>query len=495
MSVPFRKKRKISGTTLVIFGASGDLTSRKIIPAIASLWDQEQLPSEFAVIGVARSSLTTDSFREHILQESKQWGDLSPIIKHFHYLQGDYSDNSTYISLSDLLDSIECNHESGKSRLFYLATIPQLFGPISALLGDNGLSQNRPSGFTRIIIEKPFGDDVSTAEKLNREMHESFSEEQIYRIDHYLGKETVQNLLALRFSNAIFEPIWNRNFINNVQISVAEQLGVGHRGSFYDHAGALKDIVQNHMLQILSLVLMEAPATMTAESIQNEKVKVLSSVEIPSEEETYQRVVRGQYQSGVINSDEVKGYQEEKDVDPNSTTETFVAMRLAIDNWRWAGVPIFIRTGKRMPKRETQVVMEFNRAPHLPFIGNSARQLGPNRLILKIQPEEEIKLVFGAKVPGQDYNIRSVAMDFSYADTFREVSWDAYERLILDALLGDRTLFLRSDEVTKAWEIVEPIQKAFSQEDFPLHPYAAGTYGPKESNKLLQQLGHYWHNS
>lgn len=495
MSIQMHRRRRVGGTTLVIFGASGDLTSRKILPAIASLWDQEQLPEEFAVVGVARSPLGTEGFRKLVMSSAAGWESIGSHIENFHYLQGDYSSISTYQSLTKLLDSIEQSRETGKSRLFYLATIPDLFGPISSLLGESGLAQSGPSGVTRIIIEKPFGNDTLSAQKLNSDMHRSFSEEQIFRIDHYLGKETVQNLLALRFSNAVFEPIWNRNFVNNVQITVAEQIGVGHRGNFYEHAGALKDIIQNHMLQVLSLVLMEAPATMTSDSIQNEKVKVLSSVEIPSESEIATRAVRGQYHSGVINSDEVKGYKEERDVSPTSKTETFVAMRLAVDNWRWAGVPIFIRTGKRMSKRETQVVMEFNRAPHLPFTGNSARQLGPNRLILRIQPEEEIKLVFGAKVPGQDYNIRSVAMDFSYANTFREISWDAYERLILDALLGDRTLFLRADEVIKAWEIVEPVQRAFADPDFPLYPYSAGTYGPKESNRLLQASGRSWHNS
>ena len=495
MSIQMHRRRRVGGTTLVIFGASGDLTSRKIIPAIASLWDQEQLPEEFSVVGVARSPLGTEGFRRLVLSSAASWESIGSHIENFHYLQGDYSSISTYQSLTKLLESIEQSRETGKSRLFYLATIPDLFGPISSLLGESGLAQSGPSGVTRIIIEKPFGNDTLSAQKLNNDMHRSFSEEQIFRIDHYLGKETVQNLLALRFSNAVFEPIWNRNFVNNVQITVAEQIGVGHRGNFYEHAGALKDIIQNHMLQILSLVLMEPPATMTSDSIQNEKVKVLSSVEIPAASDIATRAVRGQYHSGVINSDEVKGYKEERDVSPASKTETFVAMWLAVDNWRWAGVPIFIRTGKRMSKRETQVVMEFNRAPHLPFTGSSARQLGPNRLILRIQPEEEIKLVFGAKVPGQDYNIRSVAMDFSYANTFRELSWDAYERLILDALLGDRTLFLRADEVIKAWEIVEPVQQAFADPDFPLYPYSAGTYGPKESNRLLQASGCSWHNS
>lgn len=489
------KGRSIGGVTLIIFGASGDLTSRKIIPALTSLWDQGQLPLEFSVIGVARTAMTTEAFRELVVKTSPDEESCRSIVDNFHYLQGDYGALSTYQSLAKLLDSIEQTRQTGQSRLFYLATVPDLFGPISSFLGESGLSENVTSGFTRIIIEKPFGDDVSSALKLNADMHNSFAEEQIYRIDHYLGKETVQNLLALRFSNAIFEPIWNRNYVNNVQITVAEQLGVGHRSSFYENAGALKDIVQNHMLQVLSLVLMEAPATMDANSIQNEKAKVLSSIEIPPVEEIVNRVIRGQYESGVINSEEVRGYREEKGVAPTSKTETFVAMRLAVDNWRWAGVPVFIRTGKRMPARETQVVMEFNRAPHLPFTGNSARQLGPNRLILRIQPEEEIKLVFGAKVPGQDFNIRSVTMNFSYANTFKEVSWDAYERLILDALHGDRTLFLRADEVIKAWEIVEPIQEAFANPDFPLYFYAAGTYGPKESNKLLQATGHYWHNA
>lgn len=495
MSPQIHRRRHIGGTTLVIFGASGDLTSRKILPALASLSEQGQLPEEFSIVGVARSPFDNESFKSLVTEAMRDWEHSPELIDNVFYLQGNYDSPDTYQKLASLLSQIENSNSKARSRLFYLATVPDLFGTISCLIGESGLSKEPLDGFSRIIIEKPFGNDVESAIQLNKDMHSSFSEEQIYRIDHYLGKETVQNLLALRFSNAIFEPIWNRNYISNVQISVAEQLGIGHRGNFYDRAGALKDIVQNHVLQILSLVLMEPPATMSADSIQNEKMKLLSAVEIPSLDEIYSRVVRGQYQSGVINSEEVKGYIEEKDIAKVSGTETFVAMRLAVDNWRWAGVPIFIRTGKRMPKRETQVILEFHRAPHLPFIGNSARQLGPNRLILKIQPEEEIKLVFGAKVPGQDYNIRSVAMDFSYSETFKEVSWDAYERLILDALSGDRTLFLRSDEVIKAWQIVEPVQRAFADPDFPLHKYSAGTYGPKESNKLLQQSGHYWHNS
>ncbi len=494
MSIYVNSKKRTTGATLIIFGASGDLTSRKILPAVASLLDQDQLPNEFSVIGVARSPLGNDGFRNLVRESATNIESIQTFIDNFHYIQGDYAAISTYQSLVALLDSIERTRETGKSRLFYLATVPDLFSTITSLLGQSGLSRNDTSSFTRIIIEKPFGADAASARSLNSEMHRSFSEEQIYRIDHYLGKETVQNLLALRFSNAVFEPIWNRNYVNNVQITVAEHIGVGHRGGFYESAGALKDIVQNHMLQVLSLVLMEAPALMTAESIQNEKVKLLSAVEIPPIPDIVNRAVRGQYVAGVISSEEVKSYRQERGVSPTSQTETFVAMRLGVDNWRWAGIPIFIRTGKRMAKRETQVVMEFNRAPHLPFTGGSARQLGPNRLILRIQPEEEIKLIFGAKVPGQDYNIRSVAMDFSYADTFREVSWDAYERLLLDALLGDRTLFLRSDEVIKAWEIVDPIQHAFADPNFPLHHYAAGTYGPKESSRLLGASGHYWNN-
>jgi len=487
---------------LVVFGASGDLTSRKLMPAVENLALRRLLPPGFSVVGVARTEMDDQKFLERMQESVKELGDNGEEARHvwdgfaaggFRYVAGDYSDPETFKKLKDVLDEIDEQRGTGQNRLIYLATPPDTFPVVVRGLAQCGLNQPASEGaFVRIVIEKPYGRDARSAEKLDATVHEVFAEDQVYRIDHYLGKETVQNVLALRFANAIFEPIWNRRYVNHVQITVAEQLGVGHRGSFYESAGALRDIVQNHVMQVLALTLMEPPATFDAGGIRDEKVKALRAVDILSPEEVAHDVVRGQYRSGWVQGSEVHGYRDEEGVHPHSQTETYVAMRLKVDNWRWAGVPIYVRTGKYLPKRVTEVAMEFNRVPHLPFAMSQAEGLEPDALVLRIQPDEGITLRFGAKVPGQAFRVRSVSMDFFYGAAFLEETPEAYERLLLDALLGDPTLFIRSDEVAQAWRIVDPVLEAFEEGDLPLARYEAGTWGPPEADALLDRDGRRW---
>jgi glucose-6-phosphate 1-dehydrogenase len=486
---------------LVVFGASGDLTSRKLMPAVERLALRRLLPAGFSVVGVARTEMSDDDFRELMRHTVEEGGGGGEEAKHvweafqggFRYVAGDYGHPETFDRLKQVLDDLDHERGTAQNRLYYLATPPAMFPVIVQALAERGL--NRPAhddAFVRIVIEKPYGHDEASAARLDATVHEGFDESQVYRIDHYLGKETVQNVLALRFANAIFEPIWNRRYVNHVQITVAESLGVGHRGGFYEKAGALRDIVQNHVMQVLALTLMEPPATFDAGGIRDEKVKALRSVDILTPEEVATDVVRGQYQRGWVEGVEVPGYREEEGVDPHSQTETYVAMRLRVDNWRWAGVPFYVRTGKYLPKRVTEVAMEFNRVPHLPFAASQAEGLEPDALVLRIQPDEGITLRFGAKVPGQAFRVRSVSMDFFYGAAFLEETPEAYERLLLDALLGDPTLFIRSDEVAQAWRIVDPVLTAFEEGDLPVARYEAGTWGPPEADVLLARDGRHW---
>ncbi len=485
---------------LVLFGASGDLTARKLLPALASLAGEGSLPEGFGLIGVARTPWSEDDFRKHCLEavpDAKPvWAQL---VKGFRYVTGDYDDDPTFVKVSETLAELDARSEgaaSGGNRLFYLATIPSLFGEVAKGLARHGLNHPGPGGqFARLVIEKPFGRDLESAVALDATLHECFDENQIYRIDHYMGKETVQNVLALRFANSIFEPVWNRRYVGHVHLTVAESLGVEHRGSFYESAGALRDIVQNHVMQVLALTLMEPSATMDPTAIRDEKVKLLRSIVIPKVDEVEATVVRAQYLAGMTDGKVVPGYREEEGVDPHSVTETFVAMRLAVDNWRWAGVPIFVRTGKRLARRSTEVAMVFQRPPHLPFAGQLVRGLQPDALVLRIQPDEGITLRFGAKVPGQDFRVRTVAMDFSYKEAFGSDPPEAYERLLLDAMLGDPTLFIRTDEVEQAWRLLAPVQQAFA-EGFPhLAFYKSGSWGPLEAARLLEPDGYEWVNS
>ena len=479
------EKRTAPPCVLVVFGASGDLTSRKLMPAVAQLARRGQLPEEFTVVGVARTEMDDEDFRRHIGEAVEEQDEAwRSVLSRFRYVAGDYGDEETFHRLERTLKAIDRDLGTNGSRVYYLATPPGVFDDVAHGLAQRGLNAQENGAFSRLVIEKPFGHDLATAEELDRGLHACFAENQIYRIDHYLGKETVQNVLALRFANVIFEPIWNRRYIDHVQITVAEEAGIGHRGSFYETAGALRDIVQNHLMQVLALVAMEPPARMEAEAIRDEKVKVLNAVDVLTTDEVETEVVRGQYD----------GYLEEEGVDPESRVETFVAMRLKVDNWRWAGVPFYVRTGKRLAKRVTEVMMQFKPVPHLPFSNHLTRELTPNDLVVRIQPDEGIALQFGAKVPGPEFRIRDAELDFTYAEEFDEEPPEAYERLLLDAMIGDPTLFIRSDEVRQAWRIVEPLLAEWGNGGTALHTYEGGSWGPDASDQLLATDGHRWRN-
>ena len=486
---------------LVVFGASGDLTSRKLMPAVERLALRRLLPGGFSIVGVARTEMDDEDFREHIRAAVEATGGGGEEAKHVwdafsggvRYVAGDYAFSETFDKLRDTLEELDRERGTSGNRLYYLATPPATFPLIVSKLADAGLSQpHREGAFVRIVVEKPYGHDEPSAAALDACVHAAFDESQIYRIDHYLGKETVQNVLALRFANAIFEPVWNRRYVDHVQITVSESLGVGHRGSFYEEAGALRDIVQNHVMQVLSLTLMEPPATFDPNAIRDEKVKALRAVDVYSPDEVRTEVVRGQYARGWVEGDEVPGYRDEEGVHPHSLRETYVAMALRVDNWRWAGVPFYVRTGKRLPKRVTEVAMEFKSVPHLPFAAAQAEGLEPDALVVRIQPDEGVTLRFGAKVPGQAFRVRSVSMDFFYGAAFLEETPEAYERLLLDALVGDPTLFIRSDEVAQAWRICDPILRGWEEGDVPLARYEAGTWGPAEADALLERHGRRW---
>jgi glucose-6-phosphate 1-dehydrogenase len=486
--------RRAPPGVLVVVGASGDLTARKLLPALEQLSRRRLLPQAFAVVGVARTDLSDDAFRQ-VMTDAV--GDAAPgwadVVKHSRYVTGDYGHPNTFETLARVLGEVEAEVGAPGNRTFYLATIPAVFQEVADGLGRAGL--NRPpgtQGAVRLVIEKPFGRDLESARELDAALHRNFDEGQIYRIDHYLGKETVQNVLALRFANAIFEPLWNRSYIDHVQITVAESLGVEKRGGFYETAGALRDIVQNHVMQVLSLTLMEPPGGIDSQGIRDEKVKALRSVVIPTAEDVRNDVVRAQYDSGWCEGKAVPAYREEPDVSPSSQTETYVAMKLMCDNWRWAGVPIYIRTGKRLPKRLTEVALQFQGVPHLAFGKAESRDLRPNALVLRIQPDEGVALRFGAKVPGQAFHVRDVMMDMSYGSAFMEDPPEAYERLLLDAMVGDPTLFIRSDEVDRAWQIVDPILDAWQGRAVPLAGYAAGTWGPRQADQLVERDGRQW---
>ena len=488
---------KAPPVAMVIFGASGDLTGRKILPALARLADRGVLDDGFTVIGVARTAWTDQEFRDHVAESTPEAGPKwKALTERFKYVTGEYDHPDTFDQLKAHLD--EADHVDGTdgNRLYYLATIPSVFGLVANALATHGCSGPGEGGtFARVVVEKPFGRDLSSALALNDQMHKAFEEPQIYRIDHYMGKETVQNVLALRFANAIFEPIWNRRYIEQVQVTVAESLGVEHRGGFYETAGALRDIVQNHVMQVLALTLMESPTSTDADRIRDEKVKLLQAIDIPTPDEAVDKSVRGQYTAGTIDGEPVVGYREEDDVAPDSQTETFLALRLRVENWRWAGVPLYVRTGKRLPARVTEVALTFRQVPFLLFDHRSSRDLRPNTLILRIQPDEGISLEFGAKVPGEKFHLRSVAMDFSYDEAFAGAeAADGYERLIHDAMVGDATLFIRSDEVEQAWRIVDPYLEAWSEPGGALHFYPAGTWGPHMADLLVERSGDEWRN-
>jgi glucose-6-phosphate 1-dehydrogenase len=488
---------------MVIFGAAGDLTRRKLIPALYNLAKLQLLSREFAVVGVARSPMTTEVFRDKISAAIKEFtpdnfdADLWEwFLRRLYYMPGDFGSDALYPRLKEFLNTVDNDHATHGNHFYYLATGADYFGPIIESLAKNGLMEESNGRWRRVIIEKPFGHDLESARALNQQLLRVASEKQIYRIDHYLGKETVQNILALRFANGIFEPVWNRRYIDHIQISVGETVGVEQRGSYYDQAGALRDMVPNHIMQLISLTAMEPPVSFHADAVRDEQAKILHAIQPLTSEEVLSKTVRGQYGEGGPPGERVPGYRNEPDVPPDSRTETFVAMKLAIDNWRWADVPFYLRTGKRMPSRSTHIVIQFRRAPFMLFRDTPVETMMPNQLVLHIQPEEGISLRFAAKVPGPSMRLGAVNMSFEYSDYFGSQPNTGYERLLHDCMIGDATLFQRADMVEAGWCVVSPaldVWKALPPRNFP--NYAAGTWGPKEADELLERDGRHWRNS
>jgi glucose-6-phosphate 1-dehydrogenase len=489
------------GAALVVFGATGDLAHRKLYPALASMAAKGRLPNRLVVVGVARTEMDDDDFTAEVHRTIAEaapdhapgWADaLDRRHVQFRYVSGSIDDPEVFEKLRTVLAEVLIGLGAAGNRLYYLATIPQFFATAAKGLSDEGLAEEQPGSFRRIVVEKPFGHDLESSIALNDELHRYFAERQIYRIDHYLAKETVQNILALRFTNAIFEPLWNRRYVDHVQITVAEELGVEHRGTFYEKAGALRDIVQNHVLQVLALTAMEPSASFAADPVRDEKVKLLRSVRPFDPERLERDVVRGQYDAGESGGVDVPGYRDEEGVAPDSTTATYLAMRFEIDNWRWAGVPFYVRTGKRLAKRVTSVTLRYHAVPHLPLPHSAVDSVEPNELVLRIQPDEGITLHFAAKVPGSPFRVRTVPLVFSYKEAFDEDPPEAYERVLLDAFLGDATLFIREDEVLESWRIVQPLIDAFGRGEVPLARYAAGSWGPEAADALMHDRDDTW---
>jgi glucose-6-phosphate 1-dehydrogenase len=480
---------------MVIFGGSGDLAHRKIVPALYNLELHRLLPQNFQVIGTSRTAFSDEEYRRDMRKAVEEFSRTQPIqhqvwesfASRLHYVTGSSTDPDTCARIGDLLDRFDAERGTDGNRLFYLSLIPRLFPETVRGIGKAGIGgRGWDRGWSRVVCEKPFGHDLASARELQALLTEVFPEEDVFRIDHYLGKESVQNIIAFRFANGIFEPVWNHHYVDHVQVTVAESIGIEHRGNFYETAGAIRDIIQNHALQVLSLVAMEPPADFEPEDVRNEKAKVLKALRRLEGEEVDAAVVRGQYGPGWVEGKQVPGYREEPDVAPDSVVETYVAIEFLVDNWRWAGTPFYLRTGKRLPKRATEVVVQFKAAPHLPF-GEGARDgLEPNALVLRIQPDEGITMKFGAKVPGPSLEVRSVNMDFSYGTSFADDLPDAYERLLLDVMVGDPTLFPRWDSVEEAWRVVQPILDRWAASDPPELPnYAAGEWGPKAADELI----------
>jgi len=489
---------------LVIFGATGDLTKRKLMPALYNLARSGLLPDDFAVLAFARRVHKTEDFRSELTAAMQRFGPRpldaglwSKIVGRTTYLMGEYGDPAAYENLRQALERADTEYGTRGNYLYYLATPPEVFGQVAEQLNRAGLARaSQPfQGWRRIVVEKPFGHDLDSARVLNGELQAALDESQIFRIDHYLGKETVQNVLVFRFANGIFEPIWNRRYIDHVQITAAESLGVEGRGGYYETAGALRDMIQNHLFQLLALVAMEPPSSFDGDAIRDQKVRVLQAIKPLDHEEIIRQSVRGQYGPGVIEGEKVPGYREEPSVERDSATETYAALKLKVENWRWADVPFYLRAGKRMARRETQIVIQFRRAPVLLFRSAGAASLEPNRLLLHIQPDERIEVQFQAKRPGAIVRLAAAEMNFCYGDLGESVLSTGYETLLYDVIIGDATLFHRADMVDAAWRVVTPILDvwgALPPRDFP--NYAAGSWGPAAADKLLQRDHRVWHN-
>ena len=487
-------------SVMVIFGATGDLTKRKLIPALLNLAQDRILTEQFAIVGFAGNDLDTNSFRQTLAQEIpkftadpidlKMWDSLK---QRLYFVRGDFKDPEAYQRLAKQIDEADKAHHCGGNKFFYLAVAPRFFAPIVDQLGAAGLTNEDEGHWTRVIVEKPFGHDLESARQLNTDIKKTLSEKQIYRIDHYLGKETVQNVMVFRFTNNIIEPLWNRHYVDHVQITAAETVGIEHRGGFYETAGALRDMVPNHLFQLLTMTAMEPPISFDADEVRNKQAEVLHAIQPLSPEEVITNMVRGQYGEGTIDGEHVVGYRAEPDVSPTSNTETFVAMKLLIDNWRWAGVPFYLRTGKRLAMRATEIVIQFRRTPFVLFRNTEVKHVETNRLVIHIQPDEAISLSFGAKVPGAVMRLGLVNMDFDYKTYFGAEHGTGYERLLRDCMVGDATLFQRADMVECGWNVIQPIidvWHALPARGFPNYP--SGSWGPADADELLARDGRHW---
>jgi glucose-6-phosphate 1-dehydrogenase len=500
---PIDETRPADACAMAIFGATGDLTKRKLYPALYNLKRENYLPENFAVIGFGRQMMSTEEFRNKVCRDMREFvqGDIEEslldwFIERTYYQGGDFESNDFYETIGQKINDLDERHGTKGNRFFYMATPPSLFAPISQKLSANNLTSEENGNWRRVIYEKPFGRDLASARHLNAELAKILSEHQIYRIDHYLGKETVQNILVFRFANGIYEPIWNRTHIDSVQITVAEKLGVEERGGYYDTAGALRDMIPNHIFQLITLTAMEPPVSFEADAVRDEQFKILHAIKPFSAEEIKQRAVRGQYSAGEIGGKAINDYRLEKGVATDSKTDTFAALKVEIDNWRWADVPFYIRTGKSLANRHSEIVIQFKRPPFVLFRNTPVERMTANRIVIHIQPDEGITQEFAAKIPGPVINTSRVEMNFNYQDHFGNTPSTGYERLLYDCMTGDATLFQRADMVEESWKIVSPIldawQNGTNSEDIP--KYAAGSWGPKESDELLERDGRKWRN-
>jgi glucose-6-phosphate 1-dehydrogenase len=494
---PLRFEQRVPECAVVIFGANGDLTKRKLMPALYRLAYDRRLSAGFAVVGISRSPMTDEQFREKMLDSVKKFSEDTEIqddvwrafAAGLYYVAGDIADPALYQNVAAKLKQVEAERQTGGNVLFYLSTQPSQYAPAALGLESAGLGKG--NGWRRLVVEKPFGHDMESARELSDKLHQVFAEAEVYRIDHYLGKETVQNILAFRFGNGIFEPLWNRRYINHVQITAAESIGVEGRGAYYQEAGALADMIQNHLLQVMATIAMEPSSSFNANSVRDERSKLLRSIRPMKPDEIRQNAVAGQYGPAKVGGKDLPGFRQEEGVDPQSQTDTYAAATFYVENWRWARVPFYVRTGKRMPKRVTEITIQFNAAPLAIFDGECPDS-SPDMLLVRIQPDEGISLKFLSKRPGSGMKLRPVSMDFNYGSSFGERSPSAYETLLLDAIMGDPTLYTRQDMVEASWRVVEPIQNSWRETRYYFPNYAAGTWGPAAADEMLARNGHVW---